>query len=87
MKKTSIADKAQTGKILSYRMALGFDITATNNSNEEIVFSKVYSKQQNYKASDIHLNTINNEKKVVESLIETIANEIQIDLNSVYQKK
>ena len=33
------------------------------------------------------LDTLNNEKKVLESMIETIANEILISLTSIYQNK
>ena len=84
-KKTTIADKNQTGKIITYTLALEFDVTATNMS-EDIVFSKVYTKTRNYPASDVHIDTLNNEKKLVEDLIEAIANELLIELNSIYQK-
>ena len=84
-KKTTIADKNQTGKIITYTLALEFDVTATDMS-EDIVFSKVYTKTRNYPASDVHIDTLNNEKKLVEDLIEAIANELLIELNSIYQK-
>jgi len=86
-KKTSIADKSQTGKILTYAVTINFDITATNNSDNKIIFSRVYSKKQNYGASDVYLDTLNTEKEVVKNMIETVANEIQIRLNSIYQEK
>lgn len=84
-KKTTIADKNLIGKIITYTLVLEFDVTATDIS-ENIVFSKVYTKTRNYSASDVHIDTLNNEKKLVEELIESIANELLIELNSIYQK-
>ena len=85
LKKTTIADKSQTGKIITYTLTVEFDVSAINIS-EDIIFSKVYTKTRNYPASDVHIDTLNNEKKLVEELIESIANELQIELNSIYQK-
>ena len=84
-KKTTIADKNLIGKIITYTLVLEFDVTATDIS-ENIVFSKVYTKTRNYSASDVHIDTLNNEKKLVEELIESIANELLVELNSIYQK-
>ena len=84
-KKTTIADKNLIGKIITYTLVLEFDVTATDIS-ENIVFSKVYTKTRNYSASEVHIDTLNNEKKLVEELIESIANELLIELNSIYQK-
>ena len=55
------------------------------NLDNKIIFSRVYSKKQNYAASDVYLDTLNTEKEVVKNMIETVANEIQIGLNSIYQ--
>ena len=81
-KKTVIANKSQTGKILSYSLTLNFEINASKNQN--IIYSKVFTKIQNYNAADVHSGTLNNEKKLVEILIESIANELLIELNSIY---
>ena len=81
-KKTVIANKSQTGKILSYSLTLNFEINASKNQN--IIYSKVFTKTQNYNAADVHSGTLNNEKKLVEILIESIANELLIELNSIY---
>ena len=66
-------------------LTVEFDVSATDIS-ENIIFSKVYTKTRNYPALDVHIDTLNNEKKLVEELIESIANELQIELNSIYQK-
>ena len=81
-KKNIIANKSQTGKILSYALTLNFEINARKNEN--IIYSKVFTKTQNYNAADVHSETLNNEKKLVEILIESIANELLIELNSIY---
>ena len=81
-KKTAVSNKSQSGKILTYSITLTFEIAASDNKN--VLFTKVFTKSQNYSASDVHSDTLNNEKKVVESLIESIANELQIELNSIF---
>ena len=83
-KKTAVSNKNQTGKILSYALTLNFEIVASKNN--DIVFTRVYTKTQNYPSAEVHSDTLNNEKKLVEILIESIANELLIELNSVYQK-
>ena len=82
-KKTAVSNKSETGKILTYSVTLTFEIAASDNKN--ILFTKVFTKSQNYSASDLHSDTLNNEKKVVESLVETIASELQIELNSIFK--
>ena len=81
-KKTAVSNKSQSGKILAYSITLTFEIAASENKN--VLFTKVFTKSQNYSASDVHSDTLNNEKKVVESLIESIASELQIELNSIF---
>ena len=81
-KKTAVSNKSETGKILTYSITLIFEISASSNKN--VLFTRVFTKSQNYSASDVHSDTLNNEKKVVESLIESIASELQIELNSIF---
>ena len=86
-KKNLIANKSDTGKVLEYSVNINFEITATEYEKNEIVLSGVYSKEQNYVAAEVHLDTLNSEKKAIENMIEAIANEILISLTSVYQNK
>ena len=86
-KKNVIANKDDTGKVLEYSVNINFEITATEYEKNEIVLSGVYSREQNYIAAEVHLDTLNSEKKAVENMIETIANEILIGLTSIYQNK
>ena len=86
-KKTSISNKSETGKILQYSVNVNFEITVEEYEGSEIIISKIYSRQKNYSASSIYLDTLNNEKKVVESMIDSIATEILVELNSIYKEK
>tara|TARA_B100001996_G_scaffold132002_1_gene100402 strand:- start:1507 stop:1986 length:480 start_codon:yes stop_codon:yes gene_type:complete len=86
-KKNEISNKSETGKVLEYTVSISFEITAVDEKNKTIILSRVYSKKQSYAASNIHLDTLNNEKKALESMIESIANEILISLTSIYQEK
>ena len=81
-KRTAVSNKSQSGKILTYSITLTFEIAASENKN--VLFTKVFTKSQNYSASDVHSDTLNNEKKVIESLIDSIASELQIELNSIF---
>ena len=74
-----------TGKIINYSLTLEFEISASNTSNVA-VFSKVYTKTKNYPSSDLYSDTLNNEKKLVENITETVASELQNDLNSMFAK-
>ena len=82
-KKTVVANNSQTGKVLSYALTLNFEISASKN--KDIIYSKVSTETQNSNAADVHSGTLNNEKKLVETLIESIANDLLIELNSIYQ--
>ena len=84
-KRTTIADKALTGKIINYALTLEFEISASNTSNI-VIFSKVYTKTKNYPSSDLYSDTLNNEKKLVENITETVASELRNDLNSMFAK-
>ena len=84
-KRTAVADKSLTGKIINYSLTLEFEISASNTSNVA-VFSKVYTKTKNYPSSDLYSDTLNNEKKLVENITETVASELQNDLNSMFAK-
>ena len=84
-KRTVVADKTLTGKIINYALTLEFEISASNKSNI-VIFSKVYTKTKSYRSSDLHSDTLNDEKKLVENITETVASELQNDLNSMFAK-
>ena len=86
-KNRSIAHKDSTGKIIEYNLKISFDLTATEIVSRKKVLSKTFALDSNYKASDLYVDTINHEKKIINELTERIAAQILTDLTLVYGKK
>jgi len=86
-KDRSIAHKDSTGKIIKYNLKISFDLTATESISRKQVLSKTFALEGNYKASDLYMDTLNREKKVVDELIESIATQILTDLSLAYGEK
>ena len=86
-KNRSIAHKDSTGKIIEYNFKISFDLTATESVSRKKILSKTFALDSNYKASDLYLDTLNREKKVIDELIESIATQILTDLSLAYGEK
>ena len=86
-KNRSIAHKNSIGKIIEYNLKISFDLTATESVSRKKVLSKTFALSSNYKASNLHIDTINREKKIINELIETIATQILTDLSLTYGEK
>ena len=86
-KDRSIAHKDSTGKIIKHNLKISFDLTATESISRKQVLSKTFALEGNYKASDLYLDTLNREKKVIDELIESIATQILTDLSLAYGEK
>ena len=86
-KNRSIAHKDSTGKIIEYSLKISFDLTATESVSRREVLSKTFSLDSNYKASDLYIDTLNHEKKIVNELTEAIATQILTNLSLAYEEK
>ena len=86
-KNRSITHKDSAGKIIEYNLKISFDLTATENVSRRKVLAKTFTLNDNYKASDLYLNTLNREKKIVSELTELIATQILTDLSLAYGEK
>ena len=86
-KNRSIAHKDSTGKIVEYNLEISFDLTATESVSRKKVLSKTFTLDSNYKASDLYMDTINREKKIINELTERIAGQILTALNLIYGEK
>ena len=86
-KNRSIAHKDSTGKIIEYNLKISFDLTATESISRKKLLSKTYALDSNYKTSDLYLDTLNREKKLINELTETIATQILTNLSLAYGKK
>ncbi len=86
-KERSIAHKDSTGKIIEYNLKISFDLTATESVSRKKILSKTFTLDSNYKTSDLYLDTLNREKKIINELTEIIAAQILTDLSLTYGKK
>jgi hypothetical protein len=86
-KNRSIVHKDSTGKITEYNLKISFDLTATESVSRKRVLSKTFTLDGNYKASDLYLDTLNYEKKLINELTETIATQILTNLSLAYGEK
>jgi len=86
-KNRSIVHKDLTGKIIEYNLKISFDLTATESVSRKKVLSKTFTLDGNYKASDLYMDTLNREKKIIDELIESIATQILTDLSLTYGEK
>ena len=86
-KKKSIAHKDSSGKTIEYNLKISFDLTATESVSRREVLSKTFSLDSNYKASDLYIDTLNHEKKIVNELTEAIATQILTNLSLAYEEK
>ncbi len=84
-KNRSIVHKDSTGKIIEYNLKISFDLTATESVSRKKILSKTFTLDDNYKASNLYLDTLNREKKITNELIETIAIQILTDLSLAYE--
>jgi len=86
-KNRSIVHKDSTGKITEYNLQISFDLTAIESVSRRKVLSKTFALDENYKASDLYLDTLNREKKIINNLTEVIAAQILTDLVLAYEEK
>ena len=86
-KNRSIAHKDSGGKIIEYNLKISFDLTATESVSRKKILYKTFTLDRNYKVSDLYMDTINQEKKIINQLTESIANQILTDLNLIYGEK
>ena len=86
-KNRSIAHKDSTGKIIEYNFKISFDLTAAESVSRKKILSKTFTLNSNYKASDLYMDTINRERKIINESIESIATQILTALNLAYGEK
>jgi len=86
-KNRSIAHKDSTGKIIEYNFKISFDLTAAESVSRKKILSKTFTLDSNYKTSDLYIDTINREKKIINELTERIAAQILTDLALAYREK
>ena len=86
-KNRSTVHKDSTGKIIEYNLKISFDLTAIESVSRKEILSKTFTLDGSYKASDLYIDTVNRERKIINELTETIATQILTDLSLVYGEK
>ena len=85
MKNRTKSNKTQSGKVLEYTLNVNLNFEAISKSDSRTVLKKTYSEKVSYKASTLYSGTLSREKKIVDDLIKSIANQITNDLNLVFR--
>ena len=83
-KKREISNKSSTGAALEYSVNVNFELQVISVPNGKEIFNQNFHQSGSFKASDLHLNTLNREKNIVDNMIKNIAEQITNKLNLVY---
>ncbi len=83
-KKKEISSRSSAGVAAEYSMSLNFDLKVTDYSGS-IILENNFSESGSYKASELYINTLNRERKIVDNMIKTIAERISTQLSLIYQ--
>tara|TARA_B100000586_G_scaffold269190_1_gene247397 strand:- start:2046 stop:2516 length:471 start_codon:yes stop_codon:yes gene_type:complete len=84
IKTREISSKSTTGSTTEYNIKIDFNIEAISDLDNKSIFSKTFSESSTFKASTLHVDTLNREKKIIESVINTINDELTRQLNLIY---
>ena len=82
-KNTSVSNKSTTGKALEYSVTLSYRVEVKNNLTGKTIYSKNTSNTENYKASSMYSDTINDEKKIIENISSLVAKQIINEISLV----
>ena len=83
-KKKEIANRSSKGKPLEYNFSVNFHVSVTSDNDGEEILTQNFSQSDTYKASKLHLDTLNRERKIVDNIVKNIADQITIKLNLIY---
>ena len=88
-KKREVSAKSAKGSVKEYNFPrqIAFNvipqIDVFTEANEK-VFSKLFSQHQTLKASTLHVDTLNREKKIINDMVNEIREELLLQLNLIY---
>ena len=83
-KKRDITNRNSSGSASEYSINVTFNLTVMSELNGKKILDKSFSQRSTYKASNVHIDTLNREKKIVDNMVGGIAEEITKDLNLIY---
>lgn len=82
-KSKSVSDRSKAGKIKEYTVDVSFDVELLDSANRNVLVKKQYMRSGSYKASVLHLDTLNSEKKIVNNLTKSVAEQIMNELGLI----
>tara|TARA_A100001011_G_C14160661_1_gene778089 strand:+ start:99 stop:569 length:471 start_codon:yes stop_codon:yes gene_type:complete len=80
-KQKVVSNKTSIGATSEYTVTISFDLKVISKQNMDVVFSETFSRSESFKASKVHLDTLNRENKIVDNSIKDIADQIIKRLN------
>ena len=86
-KRRNISNKSSSGTILEYNININFELEVISESDGKKVFATSLSESSNYKTSSAYTDTLSREKKIVDNLIKSLANQVNYKLNLIFKEK
>ena len=83
-KQKVVSNKNSIGATSEYTVTITFDVKVISEQSKEIIFSEVFSQSNSFKASKVHLDTLNRENKIVDNSIKNIADQLTKRLNVIF---
>jgi len=83
-KKRQVSSKSSTGTITEYNLRINFNIEVISSLDGKSVFLKTFSENSSFKASTLHVDTLNREKKIIQDIVSSISNELTRELSLIY---
>ena len=83
-KQKVVSNKNSLGATSEYTVTINFDVNVISEQSKELVFSETFSQNNSFKASKVHLDTLNRENKIVDNSVKNIADQITKKLNIIF---
>ena len=79
-----ISNRTSIGAASEYTVVINFNLRVVSEQGNDEIFSQNFSRSHSFKASKVHLDTLNRENKIVDNSIKDIAEEISKKLNIIF---
>ena len=86
-KRRNISNKSASGTVLEYNININFELEVISELDGKKIFATSLSESSNYKASSTYTDTLSREKKIVDNLIKSLANQVNYKLNLIFKEK
>ena len=86
-KKRSVSNRTTAGTALEYSLNVNFRVEIFSALDSRTILTKNFSETKSYKASTLHVDTLNREKKIIDDIVKSISNQITNQLNLIYREE